>query len=226
MRARARSSTCSRRTSPSSRGTRADTTPATRSTSQGRKFVLHLIPSGILHRGVTCVIGNGVVVDPQALFAEVDELARHGRSTSSGRLLVSDKAHLILPYHRELDLLSRSAARRAEDRHDVARHRAGLRGQDRAPRHSRLRPAATRRRVAERVRENVDRAQPPHPGSARRLAARAATSCSRSASGCKPLMADDVRGPGHRAIARGPARDVRGRAGHAARHRSRHLSRS
>ena len=44
----------------------------------GKKFVLHLIPSGILHAGVTCLIGNGVVVDPQALFAEVDELARLG----------------------------------------------------------------------------------------------------------------------------------------------------
>ena len=43
---------------------------------KGTKFVLHLIPSGILHPGVTCIIGNGVVVDPQALFKEVDELAR------------------------------------------------------------------------------------------------------------------------------------------------------
>jgi adenylosuccinate synthase len=77
----------------------------------GRKFVLHLIPSGILHPGVTCVIGNGVVVDPQALFAEVDELARLGVDVN-GRLLVSEKAHLILPYHRELDVLSE--ARRGE----------------------------------------------------------------------------------------------------------------
>jgi adenylosuccinate synthase len=41
----------------------------------GRKFVLHLIPSGILHAGVTCIIGNGVVIDPEALFAEIEELA-------------------------------------------------------------------------------------------------------------------------------------------------------
>jgi adenylosuccinate synthase len=71
----------------------------------GKKFVLHLIPSGILHEGVMCLIGNGVVVDPHALFAEVDELKRLGIDVS-GRLLVSDKAHLILPYHRELDVLS------------------------------------------------------------------------------------------------------------------------
>ncbi|HEY6361010.1 MAG TPA: adenylosuccinate synthase [Vicinamibacterales bacterium] len=77
----------------------------------GRKFVLHLIPSGILHEGVTCLIGNGVVVDPQALFKEVDELARMGVSVD-GRLLISEKAHVILPYHRELDVLSE--ARRGE----------------------------------------------------------------------------------------------------------------
>ena len=71
----------------------------------GQKFVLHLIPSGILHAGVVCVIGNGVVVDPQALFAEIDQLAGLGVDVS-GRLLVSDKAHLILPYHRELDVLA------------------------------------------------------------------------------------------------------------------------
>ena len=77
----------------------------------GRKFVLHLIPSGILHAGVTCMIGNGVVIDPEALFKEVDELSRAGVSVD-GRLLVSEKAHIILPYHRELDVLSE--ARRGE----------------------------------------------------------------------------------------------------------------
>ncbi len=79
--------------------------------ANGRKFVLRLLPSGILHEGITCVIGNGVVVDPQALFAEIDELAKAGISIGD-RLVVSDKAHLILPYHRELDLLSE--ARRGE----------------------------------------------------------------------------------------------------------------
>jgi adenylosuccinate synthase len=78
---------------------------------QGKKFVLHLIPSGILHPGVTCIIGNGVVVDPQALFKEVDELAAMGIGVD-GRLRISEKAHVILPYHRELDVLSE--ARRGE----------------------------------------------------------------------------------------------------------------
>src|SRR5918999_2815170 len=78
---------------------------------KGQKFVLHLIPSGILHPGVMCIIGNGVVIDPQALFKEVDELGRAGINVD-GRLLISEKAHVILPYHRELDVLSE--ARRGE----------------------------------------------------------------------------------------------------------------
>src|SRR5215813_2778430 len=77
----------------------------------GIKFILRLIPSGILHPRVTCVIGNGVVVDLQALFAEVDELTANGVDVG-GRIVVSDKAHVILPYHRDLDLLSE--ARRGE----------------------------------------------------------------------------------------------------------------
>jgi adenylosuccinate synthase len=77
----------------------------------GTKFILRLIPSGILHPGITCVIGNGVVVDPQALLAEVDELVNKGVNIDN-RIVISDKAHLILPYHRDLDLLSE--ARRGE----------------------------------------------------------------------------------------------------------------
>jgi adenylosuccinate synthase len=78
---------------------------------KGAKFILRLIPSGILHPGITCVIGNGVVIDPQALFAEIDELAKNGIDVGD-RIVISDKAHLILPYHRDLDLLSE--ARRGE----------------------------------------------------------------------------------------------------------------
>ena len=71
----------------------------------GKQTILHLIPSGILHKGVTCVIGNGVVVDPIALFAEIDQLATEGIDTT-GRLFVSDRAHLILSYHREFEAVS------------------------------------------------------------------------------------------------------------------------
>ena len=81
----------------------------------GRQFILHLIPSGILHPGVTCVIGNGVVVDVRALFAEIDGLASEGIDLD-GRLLVSDRAHVILPYHREIERLAeeRRGARRID----------------------------------------------------------------------------------------------------------------
>ncbi|HTL71384.1 MAG TPA: adenylosuccinate synthase [Candidatus Eisenbacteria bacterium] len=68
------------------------------------EFVLHLIPSGIFHPRVRCVIGNGVVVDPEALISEIDGLAKKGVSVK-GRLFVSEKAHLIMPYHRIYDRL-------------------------------------------------------------------------------------------------------------------------
>lgn len=66
------------------------------------KYILHLIPSGILRRGKTCVIGNGVVVDPIALVAEIEGLRKLG-ITIGKNLLISDCAHLVLPYHRLLD---------------------------------------------------------------------------------------------------------------------------
>lgn len=66
------------------------------------RFILRLIPSGILNSHAVCVLGNGVVVDPAALFEELDALAGRGISTE-GRLLVSDRAHLVLPYHKLLD---------------------------------------------------------------------------------------------------------------------------
>jgi adenylosuccinate synthase len=68
----------------------------------GRSFVLHQIPSGILHPGVRCAIGNGVVLDPDTLFQEIGELIADGVDVS-GRLYVSDRAHLVMPYHKLLD---------------------------------------------------------------------------------------------------------------------------
>jgi adenylosuccinate synthase len=69
---------------------------------RGVKYILHLIPSGILRRGKICVIGNGVVIDPVALVAEIDGLRKLG-ITIERNLLISDCAHLVLPYHRLLD---------------------------------------------------------------------------------------------------------------------------
>ena len=77
----------------------------------GQKFVLHLVPSGILHPGTTCVIGNGVVIDPQALLSEIDMLGSLAVEVGD-RLRISDKAHVIMPYHRDLELLAE--ARRGE----------------------------------------------------------------------------------------------------------------
>jgi len=72
---------------------------------EGRKFVLHLIPAGILHPGILCVIGNGVVIDPAALERETGELRELGVEIGDN-LVISDRAHLILPHHRALEALS------------------------------------------------------------------------------------------------------------------------
>ncbi len=66
------------------------------------KFVLHLIPSGILHEGKTCVIGNGVAVDPVLLLQEIDDLRARGVRVGDN-LYISDRAHVVMPYHKALD---------------------------------------------------------------------------------------------------------------------------
>src|SRR5204863_8423848 len=76
----------------------------------GSTFVLHQIPSGILHPGVRCAIGNGVVLDPDTLFDEIDGLVKDGVDVE-GRLYVSERAHLVLPYHKLVD--SESSASKA-----------------------------------------------------------------------------------------------------------------
>jgi len=68
------------------------------------EFILHLVPSGILHRGKICIIGNGVVVDPKALIEEIGELRKRGIEIDSN-LLVSEQAHVIFPYHKLMDNL-------------------------------------------------------------------------------------------------------------------------
>ena len=70
---------------------------------KGQKYKLHLIPSGIFYEDKICVIGNGMVIDPKALVAELDYLQEHGFSTNN--LFISDRAHVIMPYHIKLDRL-------------------------------------------------------------------------------------------------------------------------
>jgi adenylosuccinate synthase len=73
--------------------------------ANGQEFIMHLIPSGILHPGIYCVIGNGVVVDPAGLLQEIEMLRGRGVEVDEKNLGVSDQAHLIFPYHRMLDKL-------------------------------------------------------------------------------------------------------------------------
>ncbi|MBU2620479.1 MAG: adenylosuccinate synthase [Proteobacteria bacterium] len=76
---------------------------------KGKKYVFHLIPSGILYENKMCFIGNGVVLDPGVLLEEMDKLAASGLPVNPQRLMISERAHLIMPYHRLLDSCSESA---------------------------------------------------------------------------------------------------------------------
>jgi adenylosuccinate synthase len=68
-----------------------------------KKYILRLIPSGILRKGKLCVIGNGVVIDPVSLWEEISELAAQGVKINSKNLLISECAHLVFPYHKIID---------------------------------------------------------------------------------------------------------------------------
>lgn len=69
-----------------------------------KQFIFHLIPSGILHKGKKCLIGNGVVVDPESLLQEMENLRKEGVEID-GRLFIDPKTHIVLPYHKTLDEL-------------------------------------------------------------------------------------------------------------------------
>ena len=71
---------------------------------KGEKFVFHLMPSGILYANKKCVIGNGVVVDPAVLIGEIEEVKKRGYLKDDSQLMISEQAHLILPYHRKIDV--------------------------------------------------------------------------------------------------------------------------
>jgi adenylosuccinate synthase len=71
---------------------------------KGEKFVVHLIPSGILYEDKQCIIGNGVVLDPAVLIEEIDEIKKRGYFKDDSQLMISEATHLILPYHRRIDI--------------------------------------------------------------------------------------------------------------------------
>ncbi|MBL7685365.1 MAG: adenylosuccinate synthase [Deltaproteobacteria bacterium] len=72
---------------------------------KGQKSILHLIPSGILHPNKTCLIGNGVVIDPIVFVKEIETLKKKGYLKKDSQLRISDRAHVIMPYHRQIDQL-------------------------------------------------------------------------------------------------------------------------
>jgi adenylosuccinate synthase len=119
----------------------------------GQKFVLHLIPSGILHPQKVCAIGNGVVIDPVALKKEIAELAAAG-ITCRGRLYISNRAHVILEYHRLLE--KGDEERRGSDRIGTTNRGIGPAYEDKMGRRG-LRicdlsnPQTMRRRVEENI---------------------------------------------------------------------------
>jgi len=88
------------------------------------RTVVHLIPAGVLHRQATCVIGNGVVIDPAVLCGEIDELQRRGYLSDPAQLRIDERAHLILPVHKQLDLAR-------EER--LAQHKIGTTGRGIGP---------------------------------------------------------------------------------------------
>ena len=71
---------------------------------KGEKFVVHLIPSGILYGDKKCIIGNGVVLDPAVLIEEIDEVKKKGYFKEDSQLMISEQTHLILPYHQRIDV--------------------------------------------------------------------------------------------------------------------------
>jgi len=71
---------------------------------KNEKFIFHLIPSGILYQEKQCIIGNGVVLDPAVLIGEITELKKRGYLKDDSQLMISEQTHLILPYHRKIDV--------------------------------------------------------------------------------------------------------------------------
>jgi adenylosuccinate synthase len=125
----------------------------------GQKTVLHLIPSGILHPGKVCVIGNGVVVDPAVLVKEIDALKVRGFLKDDSHLIVSDNAHVIFPWHKLLDTFREKArgggaigttGRGIGPAYEDKVARRGIRVRDL------LQPERLRRRIEERLPEVLE----------------------------------------------------------------------
>jgi adenylosuccinate synthase len=122
----------------------------------GEKYVLHLIPSGILRKSKTCVIGNGVVLDPVALVGEIEGLRKRGVKVEKN-LLISDTAHLVLPYHQALDGLRET--QKGSKKIGTTKRGIGPAYADKASRTGLrtgdlLRPDALKEKLTQRIKEN------------------------------------------------------------------------
>ena len=189
----------------------------------GQKTVLHLIPSGILHPGKTCVIGNGVVVDPAVLVGEIDALKARGFLTDDTQLMISHDAHVIMPWHKA----------RPGPREGVGAGKIGTTGRGIGPTYEdkvarrgiRVRDLLDEARLARKVKERLPAAREElarlgsaleerrvgHGGRVRRAGPHAAP------------YARDASLLLHRRHQGRPLGALRGRAGHAARRGPRHL---
>ena len=119
-----------------------------------KKYVLHLVPTGILRPGCVCLIGHGTVIDPVSLAKEIKELEQKGIKTR-GRLFISDRAHVVMPYHRSLDAGRESSAK---GKIGTTKRGIGPTYNDKASRvglrmHDLVREDNLREKTAERVRE-------------------------------------------------------------------------
>ena len=118
-----------------------------------QQYILHLIPSGILHKKTKSVIGNGVVIDPVTLVAEIDELESLGVHVN-GNLFISEKAHVVMPYHRELEACSEQ--RKGKNQIGTTRRGIGPAYADKAGRGGlRMIDLVDRKKLADRLKSRV-----------------------------------------------------------------------
>lgn len=118
----------------------------------GVRTVLHLIPSGILHEHVTCVIGPGVVIDPEVLLQEIDTLTSRGLLKDRSRLLLSPTSHVIFPFHKRIDLAREKA--RGQDKIGTTGRGIGPAYEEKVSRRGiRLYEIFDKKRLSQRVRE-------------------------------------------------------------------------
>ena len=119
------------------------------------QFILRQIPSGILQPGVVCIVGNGVVLEPETFFGELDQLAERGIDTSRAG---SSSPIARISYCHTTSCSTPRSEKSQNDRHDGPRHRAGVRGQVRPPRHPRHRSPPARMLSAAMLADRVERA--------------------------------------------------------------------